>query len=47
MTQNPEIEPGTPAPLSSTEVTDLAALDQGTYSQLRTCLLYTSPSPRD
>ena len=36
MTQNPEIEPGTPAPLSSTEVTDLAALDQGTYSQLRT-----------
>lgn len=36
MTQNPEIEPGTPAPLSSAEVTDLAALDQGTYSQLRT-----------
>ena len=36
MTQNPEIEPGTPAPLSSAEVSDLAALDQGTYSQLRT-----------
>ena len=36
MTQNPEIEPGIPAPLNSAEVTDLAALDQGTYSQLRT-----------
>ncbi|WP_091229952.1 PH domain-containing protein [Microbacterium sp. 3J1] len=36
MTQNPEIEPGTPAPLNSAEVTDLDALDQGTYSQLRT-----------
>lgn len=36
MTQNPEIEPGIPAPLNSAEVTDLASLDQGTYSQLRT-----------
>lgn len=36
MTQNPQIEPETPAPLSSAEVTDLGALDQGTYSQLRT-----------
>ena len=36
MTQNPEIEPGIPAPLNSAEVTDLAALDQGTYSSLRT-----------
>lgn len=36
MTQNPEIEPGIPAPLNSAEVTDLAAIDQGTYSQLRT-----------
>ncbi|MGJ0390982.1 PH domain-containing protein [Microbacterium sp. CGR1] len=36
MTQNPEIEPGIPAPLNSAEVTDLAALDQGTYTQLRT-----------
>ncbi|KQZ23321.1 MULTISPECIES: PH domain-containing protein [Microbacterium] len=36
MTQNPEIEPGTPAPLNSAEVTDLAALDQGTYPSLRT-----------
>jgi len=36
MTQNPEIEPGTPAPLNSAEVTDLAALDEGTYSRLRT-----------
>ncbi|OAN43272.1 PH domain-containing protein [Microbacterium sp. H83] len=36
MTQNPEIEPGTPAPLNSAEVTDLDALDQGTYSRVRT-----------
>ena len=36
MTQNPQIEPGTPAPLNSAEVTDLGALDRGTYSQLRT-----------
>lgn len=36
MTQNPEIEPGIPAPLNSAEVTDLSALDQGTYGQLRT-----------
>lgn len=36
MTQNPEIEPGIPAPLNSAEVTDLGALDQGTYSSLRT-----------
>ncbi|WP_447911980.1 PH domain-containing protein [Microbacterium phyllosphaerae] len=36
MTQNPEIEPGIPAPLNSAEVTDLASLDQGTYSELRT-----------
>ena len=36
MTQNPEIEPGTPAPLNSAEVTDVAALDQGTFTQLRT-----------
>ena len=36
MTQNPEIEPGIPAPLNSAEVTDRAALDQGTYPQLRT-----------
>ncbi|MFJ4173099.1 PH domain-containing protein [Microbacterium sp. NPDC089696] len=36
MTQNPETEPTTPAPLSSAEVTDLGALDQGTYTQLRT-----------
>lgn len=36
MTQNPETEPGTPAPLNSAEVTDLAALDAGTYTALRT-----------
>lgn len=36
MTQNPEIEPGAPAPLNSAEVTDLAALDDGTYTGLRT-----------
>ncbi|WP_194762709.1 PH domain-containing protein [Microbacterium sp. UFMG61] len=36
MTQNPQTEPETPAPLDSAEVTDLGALDQGTYSQLRT-----------
>ena len=36
MTQNPETEPGTPAPLNSAEVTDLAALDAGTYTTLRT-----------
>ncbi|KQR39467.1 PH domain-containing protein [Microbacterium sp. Leaf159] len=36
MTQNPEIEPGIPAPLNSAEVTDLESLDQGTYSELRT-----------
>nr|WP_201468779.1 PH domain-containing protein [Microbacterium hydrocarbonoxydans] len=36
MTQNPQIEPETPAPLNSAEVTDLGALDQGTYPQLRT-----------
>lgn len=36
MTQNPQIEPGAPVPLNSAEVTDLGALDQGTYSQLRT-----------
>ncbi|MEV4736298.1 MULTISPECIES: PH domain-containing protein [unclassified Microbacterium] len=36
MTQNPETEPTTPAPLNSAEVTDLGALDQGTYTQLRT-----------
>ncbi|KNY07973.1 PH domain-containing protein [Microbacterium sp. GCS4] len=36
MTQNPETEPTTPAPLNSAEVTDLGALDQGTYAQLRT-----------
>ncbi len=36
MTQNPPTEPGTPAPLNSAEVTDLAALDQGTYTALRT-----------
>ncbi|MFB4349333.1 PH domain-containing protein [Microbacterium sp. CR_7] len=36
MTQNPETEPGTPAPLNSAEVTDLAALDAGNYTALRT-----------
>ncbi|MEN0024704.1 MAG: hypothetical protein AAGC61_15560, partial [Microbacterium sp.] len=36
MTQNPETEPGTPAPLNSAEVTDLAALDADTYTALRT-----------
>lgn len=36
MTQNPEIVPGTPAPLNSAEVTDAAALDQGTYTGIRT-----------
>lgn len=36
MTQNPPTEPGTPAPLNAAEVTDLAALDQGTYTALRT-----------
>ena len=36
MTQNPQTEPETPAPLNSAEVTDLGALDQGTYSELRT-----------
>ncbi len=36
MTQNPEIEPGIPAPLNSAEVTDRAALDEGTYTRLRT-----------
>jgi membrane protein YdbS with pleckstrin-like domain len=35
MTQNPEIDPVNPAPLNSAEVTDSAALDQGTYTQVR------------
>jgi membrane protein YdbS with pleckstrin-like domain len=36
MTQNPQTEPETPGPLDSAEVTDLGALDRGTYSRLRT-----------
>jgi membrane protein YdbS with pleckstrin-like domain len=36
MTQNPESQPLTPAPLSSAAVTDAAALDVGTYSGIRT-----------
>jgi membrane protein YdbS with pleckstrin-like domain len=36
MTQNPENRPLNPAPLNSAAVTDAAALDQGTYTRLRT-----------
>lgn len=36
MTQNPQTQPETPAPLNPAEVTDLAALDAGTYTALRT-----------
>ncbi|WP_045257593.1 PH domain-containing protein [Microbacterium hydrocarbonoxydans] len=36
MTQNPESPMPSPAPLSSAAVTDAGALDQGTYTQLRT-----------
>ena len=36
MTQNPESQPPIPAPLNSAAVTDAAALDQGTYSGIRT-----------
>ena len=36
MTQNPEIDPLNQAHLSSAEGADRTALDQGTYSQLRT-----------
>ncbi|MBW8762690.1 MAG: PH domain-containing protein [Microbacterium sp.] len=36
MTQNPESPMPIPAPLNSAAVTDASALDQGTYSQLRT-----------
>jgi membrane protein YdbS with pleckstrin-like domain len=36
MTQNPESPAPIPAPLSSAAVTDAPALDQGTYTQLRT-----------
>ncbi|GAA1138495.1 MULTISPECIES: PH domain-containing protein [Microbacterium] len=36
MTQNPENPPLIPAPLSSAAVTDGGALDQGTYTALRT-----------